>query len=321
MRVLVQRPLVFAIISLAAMLSSRAYAQAASGATAAAEPPEEVTVRGRRTLTQYRLELEKAREDIFRIYNEANEGNDTDIRCRAEQPTGSRMPQTVCRSKAENEADSAAARNFLSSLFAGAGEFKTYTGGGVGPPGGAQINAAEGMRQAQGEGQSGEASALAAFETEWNRLLREDRQLYRAVVRYAELEDEYNAARGATGASAEPAVMVVLEEPAEVTASQPNAPPCEATTLTEYQQRNNVARVTGRVSIASCPAGTAGSFTLVARVRDDNGEIRPIEFNETWQRPDAEDHPFNADYPIGDNVELLNVRVRGLTCTCAAPAL
>ena len=213
MRVLVQRPLVFAVVSLTALLSGPAFAQAPSGAAAAAEPPEEVTVRGRRTLTQYRLELEKAREDIFRRYNEANKGNDTDIRCRDEQPTGSRMPQTVCRSKAEDEAASAAARNFLGSLFANAGEFKTYSG--IGPPGGAQINAAEGMRQAQGEGASGGADALAQFETEWNRLLREDRQLYRAVVKYAELEDEYNAARGVTGAAAEPAVTVVLEEPAQ----------------------------------------------------------------------------------------------------------
>ena len=97
-------------------------------------------------------------------------------------------------------------------------------------------------------------------------------------------------------------------------------PQCEATTLTEYQQRNNVARVTGTVSIASCPAGTTGSFTLVARVRDDNGETRPIEFNETWQRNDAEDHAFNTEYPIGDNVELMSVRVRNLKCTCAAAA-
>jgi hypothetical protein len=292
----------------------RRCALAASGATATAEPPEEVTVRGRRTLTQYRLELERARDDIFRRYNEANRGDDTDIKCRDEQPTGSRMPQTVCRSQAENEADAAAARGFLSALLKSAGNYLT-----PGEPG-TLVVANIGTGSAQNAGQSGEADALAQFETEWNRLLREDRQLYRAVVKYAELEDEYNAARGVTGAAAEPAVTVVLEEPVQPVASQPNAPQCEATTLTEYQQRNNVARVTGTVSIASCPAGTSGSFTLVARVRDDNGEIRPIEFNETWQRADAQDHTFNSDYPIGDNVELMNVRVRGLSCACAEPA-
>jgi hypothetical protein len=92
---------------------------------------------------------------------------------------------------------------------------------------------------------------------------------------------------------------------------------CEATTRTEYQQRNNVARVTGTVSVTSCPAGSVGTFDVVARVRDDSGEIKPIEFVEKWQRDDKGDSPFNGDYPIGDNVELINVRVRNLKCTCA----
>jgi hypothetical protein len=104
-----------------------------------------------------------------------------------------------------------------------------------------------------------------------------------------------------------------------VTAAQPSGPQCEATTLTEYQQRNNVARVSGTVSLAACPAGTSGTFTLVARVRDDSGEDSTIEFNEAWQRDDTEDHAFNTDYPIGDNVQLMSVRVRNLKCTCAEP--
>jgi hypothetical protein len=95
---------------------------------------------------------------------------------------------------------------------------------------------------------------------------------------------------------------------------------CEATTLTEYVQRNTIARVDGRISVANCPTGTTGNYTLVARVRDESGEIKPIEFSETWQRDDAQDVSFNGDYPIGENVDLLNVRVRGLRCTCAEPA-
>jgi hypothetical protein len=120
-----------------------------------------------------------------------------------------------------------------------------------------------------------------------------------------------------TPGSIEDDLTVVLEE-APVAAS--SAPQCEATTLTEYQQRNNVARVTGTVSIAACPAGSTGSFTITARVRDDNGEITPLEFNETWQRSDTQDHTFNTDYPIGENVELMSVRVRGMKCTCADAA-
>jgi hypothetical protein len=95
-----------------------------------------------------------------------------------------------------------------------------------------------------------------------------------------------------------------------------SAPQCEATTLTEYSQRNNVARVTGTISLANCPAGTTGTYNIVARVKDETGETKPIEFSEIWQNDAAQDVAFNADYPIGDNVELVNVRVRNLKCTC-----
>ena len=119
----------------------------------------------------------------------------------------------------------------------------------------------------------------------------------------------------ATTAQAEQQINVKLDVP------QPEALQCEATTLTEYQQRNNVARVTGSVSVTNCPAGSAGTFDVVARVKDDSGEIKPIEFAESWQREDTEDSPFAGEYPIGENVELVNVRIRNLKCTCAeAPA-
>lgn len=96
-----------------------------------------------------------------------------------------------------------------------------------------------------------------------------------------------------------------------------NGPQCEASTLTEYSQRNTTALVRGTVSISNCPAGTTGRFTLVARVKDEAGESKLLEFDETWQRDDAQDHVFNSTYPIGENVELVSVRVRGLNCTCA----
>jgi hypothetical protein len=320
MSAFVRRELAYAVACLAAVLSSRALAQAdsaaatAPGAAASAEAIDEVTVRGRKTAAQYRLEIEQAREEIFRIYNEANAGKGNDITCRAEQPTGSRMRQDVCRSNAENAGDAAAARAFLNSLTQNAGGFRSP---GLVEPIGTQVNANIGAGAAQNAGESGERDALAKFEQEWNRLLREDRRLYRAVVKYAELQDEYARARGATPGSIETDLTVVLEDTPVVVSSGPQ---CEATTLTEYQQRNNVARVTGTVSIAACPAGSTGSFTITARVRDDNGEIRPLEFNETWRRSDAQDHTFNTDYPIGENVELMGVRVRGLKCTCADAA-
>jgi hypothetical protein len=118
--------------------------------------------------------------------------------------------------------------------------------------------------------------------------------------------------------AAETVVRTEQELKVSLELPQPDAVQCEATTLTEYSQRNNVARVSGSVSIANCPAGSTGTFNVVARVRDDSGEIKPVEFIETWQRDDASDVAFNNDYPIGENVELVNVRVRELKCTCAA---
>jgi len=39
-----------------------------------------------------------------------------------------------------------------------------------------------------------------------------------------------------------------------------------------------------------------------------------------WQRSDDQDVSFTSDYPIGDDVDLVSVRLRGLSCTCGDPA-
>ena len=135
-------------------------------------------------------------------------------------------------------------------------------------------------------------------------------QFAEAVAEYAELKAEFDRLRGVTSVSAPQPRQILLGRA---------GPQCEASTLTEFEQRNNVARVSGTVSISMCPAGTTGSLTLVANVRDEAGAITPIEFSERWQRADAQDHTFNSDYPIGDNVYLVSVRVRSLTCTCEGP--
>jgi hypothetical protein len=126
------------------------------------------------------------------------------------------------------------------------------------------------------------------------------------VVKYRELENEFDRARGQTIRIPIPTFTL-------------NGPQCEASTYTEYEQRGNVARVTGTVSISACPAGTAGEFALVARVRNDSGDVTPIEFSEMWQSDDPQDYVFFADYPIGDSVFLESVRIRNLTCTCESP--
>jgi len=122
---------------------------------------------------------------------------------------------------------------------------------------------------------------------------------------------------GCEGVAEPAAVRTEQQLKVSLEVPQPEVLQCEASTLTEYQQRNNVARITGSVSITNCPGGSAGTFDVVARVKDESGEIKPIEFAEKWQRDDKGNSPFTGDYPIGDNVELVNVRIRNLKCTCA----
>ena len=185
------------------MLSGRTLAQSDStpGGANPTEEPEEITVRGRRTLTEYRLELEEAREEIVKIFNEENSDQGNDLVCRNERPTGSRMPQRVCRTAAESAAEASAARWFLNSLTTSAGKFQTAPSGTGAPPpaGGPQINAAIGTAVAQGNEAAGGAAARAKLEEELLRLERENRRLYRAVVKYLELEEDYNKAREASG--------------------------------------------------------------------------------------------------------------------------
>jgi hypothetical protein len=291
-----------ALVSFAAVLSGRAI-QPAEEAIQPPEDIEEVIVRGGKTLSQYRLELEQAQDELLQLFNELNLGQDNDVRCRNEVPTGSRIPERVCRSHAEERGEANGARQFLSALFFGAGRSSGGSRAG-------QVNSEVGMGQALSNAVREGRRAEDQFQAEWGRVLGANRELYEAALEYAELKEEFDRLSGATNASAQQPRQIVLGRA---------GPQCEASTYTEYEQSNNVAHVSGTVGISSCPAGTTGSFTLVAQVRDDAGAITPIEFSETWQRADAQDHIFESDYPIGDNVALVSVRVRNLTCTCEGP--
>jgi hypothetical protein len=269
-----------ALVSFAAMPSGRVLAQPV-------EEPEEIIVRAK-PLDRYRAEIEVARDEMVRLFNEVNENDDNDVRCRYEAPTGSRIPVRVCFSAAQDRASAKGAYDFLQALKMGAGS--------------ASQGAATGVGEAQNAAGGG-ARAMEEFEEEWQHVMGTNQQFHDAVVKYRELEDEFDRARGAT-----------IRMPIPVFALK--GPQCEASTYTEYEQLNDVARVTGTVSISACPAGTTGKFVVVARVRDDAGTSTPIEFSEMWESDDAQDYVFYGDYPIGDNVFLESVRVRNLTCIC-----
>jgi len=95
---------------------------------------------------------------------------------------------------------------------------------------------------------------------------------------------------------------------------------CQATITTRSEQRDTLAHVEGTVETADC-AACSGDYTIVVRIRDASGEVKTLEFPGSWQRADGEPVKVTADYPIGDNVDLLGVRSKGLHCICAdAPA-
>lgn len=278
MAAFVQRSLV--LLSCTVVLSSSVLAQPVEGP----EEIEEIVVRAK-PLSRYRAEIEVARDEMIRLFNEANEGDDNDVRCRYEAPTGSRIPVRVCFSAAQDRVSAGAARDLLNGLFLGRGSETV----------GAAQNAA-----------SGEGRAMVEFEREWRRVMGTNQQFRDAVTKYRELESEFTRARGATIRMRIPAFTL-------------KGPQCEASAYTEYEQIGSVARVTGTVSISACPAGTTGKFTLVARVRDDAGTSTPIEFSEMWVSDDVQDYIFFGDYPIGDNVFLERMHVSNLTCTCEDP--
>ena len=107
---------------------------------------------------------------------------------------------------------------------------------------------------------------------------------------------------------------VTLELPTVVDAQ------CAADYESSYQQRNTFARVESTIRVQSCTVAS-GEFTVILRIKGEDGEVKVIELDETWARTDAMDLSLVADYPIGDNVELASARLRGRRCTCAdAPA-
>lgn len=90
---------------------------------------------------------------------------------------------------------------------------------------------------------------------------------------------------------------------------------CEARIAVEYLQWDTIARVEGTIHNETCGA-SSGQYEIEARVRDQSGELETLEFSESWQRDDDQPVTFSAEYPIGENVELVRLNARRLRCTC-----
>ena len=92
---------------------------------------------------------------------------------------------------------------------------------------------------------------------------------------------------------------------------------CSARVEIEYSQRNTVAEAEGTIHTEDCEAAS-GVYTIAARYKDENGEIRNIESEKTWSRTDDRPVHFSDQLTIGENVDLIRVRARKIKCECAA---
>ena len=92
---------------------------------------------------------------------------------------------------------------------------------------------------------------------------------------------------------------------------------CTATVSLDYFQRGHEAQVEMAVENPYC-AASQGSFVIEATIREDGAdEAEKLSFPETWQRDDDAAVDITRRYPIGDNVDLLRIRIRKVTCSCA----
>jgi hypothetical protein len=113
--------------------------------------------------------------------------------------------------------------------------------------------------------------------------------------------------------------QVVVRQEKETTTTltlpAPKNTSCEASIQLTFSQRNTLARIEGTIENRTCAAST-GEYSVGLRIKDASGEIKSVEFRETWQRADHQPLTIKHDYPIGENVDLLNARTRSLRCEC-----
>ena len=95
----------------------------------------------------------------------------------------------------------------------------------------------------------------------------------------------------------------------------PDLRQCEVVIENEYYQRDTIVRLNSVITNEDCAASN-GEFDIELQLEDADGETQRLVFHESWQRGDDRAVEFMADYPIGDNVELVRLRSRALSCTC-----
>ena len=92
---------------------------------------------------------------------------------------------------------------------------------------------------------------------------------------------------------------------------------CEARLEVEYYQKGDSVHVETTLENDQCDA-SSGSYTIQVRYRGDDGEVQTAEFDELWERSDAEPITLGKDYYVAENIDVTRVRSRRLRCECAS---
>ena len=92
---------------------------------------------------------------------------------------------------------------------------------------------------------------------------------------------------------------------------------CAAAVEVEYAQWNDTVRLNGVIENETC-AASGGDYTVDVLIRADSGEVSTLSFEESWSRDDGDDVGVESEYPVGENVEVLRVRTRRVSCRCVS---
>jgi len=94
---------------------------------------------------------------------------------------------------------------------------------------------------------------------------------------------------------------------------------CKAELRIEYLQKNTDAHVKSDLSNEDCGA-SSGKYRIRIRYKDAEGELGLLEFEETWDRDDNVTVTSEKDYFVGDDIDIIRVNTRGLSCSCKEPS-
>ena len=95
-----------------------------------------------------------------------------------------------------------------------------------------------------------------------------------------------------------------------------NSGMCQATAAVDYFQRGVEAQVDTSINTEDCDAAK-GNYVVKLTIRTDKDkEAQVLNFEESWERTDDAPVESMRRYPIGNDVDLVRVKIRKLSCTC-----